>query len=968
MATVTTVVRPTQALRQRRTSERPGIARVNTRATTAEAMDSAHPAMPPPLVMDQAYILRKHNGRPPSLVVQLHQNHFKFLQQDGTFPYNSPMKFFLEHLRKQTLPHDMLEELYASDVPFYDGCLIVEVQDFRSGQGKKTSTTTNVGGTDVSPFSVHNWNEHITPSPFVPFPDKFQMSPGTVKKEALDGPQMDKAADKENMPAPDQPASASQKKLKPVKIFTIVLFPTAEALEEDISILARTPLAEARTTQRILQAKSRDGLTPTLPHPPTPLASVPSTPITAKSMHKKPKMVLDENSVHEFEAEVLLRTNPVLYLEPARDAYESDAIIAALTHPLHSGPAPMAKTRKRTIAEVAADQAQAAEEERFMLSFDERHQSTNAGSSEGQTAGTSLEQPFKRFKTLETIKSRHTELEREKKEAAQREAILKRQQNDAESERRKHEEQQARLMQLQTQKQIMDRQKLAQAQAQAQAAAAQVQAAQAQAAQMPPQHTPVTSHAQQMMTTQAQHQMQMSQAPAMSPVVRQGTPQSASSPMIRGGDNSAMGLTSVPMGATASNQGAGSPARPASAISHHPGGAAVMARQMSHQNQQIGSAHGTPQMANTPHMGAAVPNRMMTPVPRAQQGSPVPGAMQATPMMPTASFSGLTAEQIQQRRAMMLQMAQQQQGQQTMGGQMSPQNMQQMIMMQRQQAAAAAQAQQAQQMGMANPGQQQAQMQIQQAALQRQIQMQAQQRQMMQNMQQQPGQNANMMAMQNQMANANAQDNDPNSPRGIAMRWRMMQINTFKQALTQEKQQFMLRQPTPQDIQQFDGMQQQRLGGAMQRLNQQTQQKLQEETTKRQAFLQQRQAAMQQQGMAQQGNPMAAQAGNPMAQMNMAQMGNGQINQAYIAQMQQQQRKLQLQQMAQHQKLAQMQQMAQSQGMMQGQGMPNMQNMTMQQQQQLLQQMQLGNMNAQGMGGGMNVMPGQMGPGQGMGM
>ncbi len=34
------------------------------------------------------------------------------------------MKVLLEHLRASTIPHDMLEELHASNVKFYDGVYI----------------------------------------------------------------------------------------------------------------------------------------------------------------------------------------------------------------------------------------------------------------------------------------------------------------------------------------------------------------------------------------------------------------------------------------------------------------------------------------------------------------------------------------------------------------------------------------------------------------------------------------------------------------------------------------------------------------------------------------------------------------------------------------------------------------------------------------------------------------------------
>jgi transcription factor SPT20 len=952
MASAPVVARPTQALRQRRVSERPGIARVNTRATTVEAVDIAAPPLPMPYVRDSKYVLRKFDGKPPSLVIQLHQNHWKFLLQDGTFQYNSPMQFFLRHLRQQTLPHEMLEELHQNDVAFYDGCLIVEVQDFRSGSGNRSNTTTNVGGTDDTPCSVHNWNEHITPSPFVPFPDKIQMSPGSIKKEAAEGAPGDKVADKENMPAPDQPASASQRRPRPNKVFTTVMFPTVQSFEEDKNILAKTPLHDIRMTQRILQSKSRDGVTPALTHPPTPLTSVPSTPLTAKATHKKQRMALDENNVHDFEAQVLLATEPVLYLKPALDAYESDNIIASLAHPLHSGAPPAPKTRKRTTAELAADEAQAAGEERFMLSYDERHQQTSghAAAGEGQTVATSLEPSFKRFKTLETIKSRHTEVEREKKEALAREAHLKKQQADADAQKRREQEkmmeeqrrmhlQQQQMMERQKQAQLQQAQQAQQAQAAQQAAqAAQVQAQQQAAHLQQQQHTPVTSHPGQMVPTAAQ--VQMSQAPAMSPVIRQGTPHSASSPMLRGGET--MGMTSVPMAATASSQGAGSPPRPPSAISHHP-----MARQVSQQHAQVGSTQGTPQMASTPRMGSSQPNRMMTPAPRVtQHGSPVPGGIQGTPMMQTTSFTGMTPEM--QRHAMLqaqqLQRQQmlQQQNQQNMGNMaMSPQ--QQMQLMQQR-----AQAQAQQQMGMGTPGQQHPQtMQNQQAILQRQMQIQQQQKQMMA-AGLQPGQNMNMMTVQGQMGgNMEVQNVPDNSPKGLTMRWREAQMRNMQMQLQNERQKFIAQyggNPPPQAMQQNDAMLQQKKSLYASQLQQQLPRKMAEFTTQ----LQQRQNGMQQ-GMAQQGNPMAAQ------------MGQNPTGQQYMNSLQQQRlRMMQLQQ----------QQRQQQQNMMAQQGMQNMQGMNMQQLQQLQQQMgmqnvNMNNMNMQGMGG--MSMPGQMG-GQGMGM
>lgn len=66
-------------------------------------------------------MLKKFKGRAPSLIVHLHTANWRFENQDGSFGYNSPLAVFLKHVRDQTVPHDMLEELFAENVPFYDG-------------------------------------------------------------------------------------------------------------------------------------------------------------------------------------------------------------------------------------------------------------------------------------------------------------------------------------------------------------------------------------------------------------------------------------------------------------------------------------------------------------------------------------------------------------------------------------------------------------------------------------------------------------------------------------------------------------------------------------------------------------------------------------------------------------------------------------------------------------------------------
>jgi transcription factor SPT20 len=244
------------------------------------------------------------------------------------------------------------------------------------------------------------------------------------------------------MPAPDHPASAMQKKAaKQPSITTVVLFPTPISQHEELALLAKTPYSDRAKRQGSAQVGSKEGATPTLAHPPTPLTSVPPTPLSAKGPGRHPSMVITGDNAHEFEAEIINRTAPPLLLDPAATFEESLAIIETLKHPLHSNKPSEPKSRKRTVAELAADEAQAASEERYMLSFDERQQSSLTGGASGATTdgqgglrgggASSFEPTFKRFKLIENIRREHDEALRMKKEEEARAQQLKRQQQEA---------------------------------------------------------------------------------------------------------------------------------------------------------------------------------------------------------------------------------------------------------------------------------------------------------------------------------------------------------------------------------------------------------------------------------------------------------------------------------------------------------------------------------------------------------
>ena len=65
-------------------------------------------------------MLKKYRKAAPSLILHLYPTHFRFDLQDGSFSYNSPMRMLLEHVKSQTVPHDMLDELKHAGVKFYE--------------------------------------------------------------------------------------------------------------------------------------------------------------------------------------------------------------------------------------------------------------------------------------------------------------------------------------------------------------------------------------------------------------------------------------------------------------------------------------------------------------------------------------------------------------------------------------------------------------------------------------------------------------------------------------------------------------------------------------------------------------------------------------------------------------------------------------------------------------------------------
>ena len=97
--------------------------------------------------------------------------------------------------------------------------------------------------------------------------------------------------------------------------------------------------------------------------------------------------------------------------------------------PRHQQSLPAPKTRKRTVAELAADEAIAAQEQAFMLIMDERHNVSGAvakaGTTDGEAGTATFEPRFETWQAIKNIRAEHKErAEREDEAKAQLVDIL----------------------------------------------------------------------------------------------------------------------------------------------------------------------------------------------------------------------------------------------------------------------------------------------------------------------------------------------------------------------------------------------------------------------------------------------------------------------------------------------------------------------------------------------------------------
>ena len=596
---------------RRRDPQKPGDARLNRNGKGLDGQ-KVPKTTPAPYVKTQPYILKKYRSKQPSLIIHLHPTHFRFDQQDGSFSYNSPMKFILEHLKSQTVPHDMIEELQTAGVRFYEGCLIVQVQDHRStSTSRNSSTSVNNAKNDTNvPFSIHNYNPYLTPSPYVPFPQMREDSKADGNASAA--------------PKTEAPVSKDKQASKGPNVFTVVLFPTPLSLQEEVFIQANTP--DTRNSRKQSVQVPRTPASATIPS--TPMSAIPQTPSVNGPPNKKQKMMINGPEIHEFESRAITTTASPLFLDPVDNIEDAQLLLDNLTDPRHQQSHPAPKTRKRTVAELAADEAIAAQEQAYMLIMDERHNisgpAAKTGATDGEAGTTTFEPRFETWQAIKNIKAEHKErAEREAEAKAHRDAQAAIQKARMDQQAREHREDAIRRGREAEQQQALEIQRQNQLKEKHMREAATAQRMQ--------------DNQQRQALTNSQNQLNhghpvphgVSQAQHSSPIIRNMTPNVGSSPLVG----------NVPVNLNSSAQGnTSSPARPPSAMQHgHPGpGGVAMAHQRS---RQPPSRTATPLMNGTPAMPHATPV-VGHATPRTNQGSPPMAPHSVTNGMPNQSMNG----------------------------------------------------------------------------------------------------------------------------------------------------------------------------------------------------------------------------------------------------------------------------------------------------------------------------------------
>ncbi|KLO13248.1 hypothetical protein SCHPADRAFT_915317 [Schizopora paradoxa] len=87
------------------------------------------------IVRDDKVLLDAYNNSPPSFVINLFPSHWT-LNNGPKFMYNNQVSSILEDIRAFRIPVDFVDVFDRVGVQYYEGCLIVEIVDYRPSKPK----------------------------------------------------------------------------------------------------------------------------------------------------------------------------------------------------------------------------------------------------------------------------------------------------------------------------------------------------------------------------------------------------------------------------------------------------------------------------------------------------------------------------------------------------------------------------------------------------------------------------------------------------------------------------------------------------------------------------------------------------------------------------------------------------------------------------------------------------------------
>ncbi|KAL5537030.1 SPT20 [Sanghuangporus sanghuang] len=88
------------------------------------------------VMRDDIALLEENERSPPSFSVHLYPDHWT-LNTGPKFSYNNPISTLLDDIRALRIPTDFIKIFDDAGIPFYNGCLIVEILDFRPARAKE---------------------------------------------------------------------------------------------------------------------------------------------------------------------------------------------------------------------------------------------------------------------------------------------------------------------------------------------------------------------------------------------------------------------------------------------------------------------------------------------------------------------------------------------------------------------------------------------------------------------------------------------------------------------------------------------------------------------------------------------------------------------------------------------------------------------------------------------------------------